>query len=138
MSSKITLELGPAPCSKAHSWVASSIFRRLLRQALTCDWLRALTKFGMAIAASMPIKATTIIISMSVKPRVRIAAIFIRFIWPGASACVNHHDFRRSTIQALYCIKASPDAIPREHYRCQTQKYEGFKVQPEIIDYKVL
>ena len=37
-------------------------------QAFFCDSARDLTKFGIAMAAKMPMIATTIIISTSVKP----------------------------------------------------------------------
>src|SRR2546429_8231681 len=37
-------------------------------QAFICDWVRARTKLGIAIAARRPIMATTIMISTSVKP----------------------------------------------------------------------
>src|ERR1044071_2353098 len=37
-------------------------------QALVWDWVRAFTKFGTAIAASNPMIATTIMISINVKP----------------------------------------------------------------------
>ena len=54
--------------SNAQVWVALSIWRRLLMQAFFCDWVRARTKLGIAIAASKPMMATTIIISTSVNP----------------------------------------------------------------------
>ena len=54
--------------SSAHCCFAESIWRRLLMQAFCCEVARALTKFGIAIAASKPMMATTIMISTSVKP----------------------------------------------------------------------
>jgi hypothetical protein len=46
-------------------------------QAFCCDVVRALTKLGIAIAARRPMMATTIMISTSVKPAVRVLRIFI-------------------------------------------------------------
>src|SRR5210317_680399 len=50
------------------SSMASSIRRRLFTQSFFCVSERALTSDGMAIAASKPMMATTIMISTSVKP----------------------------------------------------------------------
>src|SRR5438105_1010270 len=58
-------------CSRAHCSMAPSICRRLLMQAFFCAEVRALTKFGIAIAASRPMIATTIMISTRVKPYFR-------------------------------------------------------------------
>src|ERR1017187_1346201 len=58
----------PTLFSNAQVWVALSIWRRLLMHAFFCDWVRARTKLGMAIAASKPMMATTIMISTSVNP----------------------------------------------------------------------
>src|SRR6266478_4347449 len=63
--------------SRAHSWAAPSIWRRLLMHALACEVVRALTKLGIAMAARRPMMATTIMISTSVKPDLRIVFIFI-------------------------------------------------------------
>src|SRR6266478_2373731 len=67
-SENTTGAVGACLFSMAHCWIASSIWRRLLMQAFI--WLveRALMKLGIAIAASIPIMVTTIIISSSVKP----------------------------------------------------------------------
>ena len=59
------------PLSKAHCCFAASMMRRLLMQALVWDVCRARTKLGIAIAASKPMMATTIMISTSVKPDLR-------------------------------------------------------------------
>ena len=56
------------PRSSANSFAAESICFRLLMQAFACARARALTKLGIAIAASSPIMATTIMISTRVKP----------------------------------------------------------------------
>ena len=40
-------------------------------QALACEVARAFTKFGIAMAASKPMMATTIMISTRVKPALR-------------------------------------------------------------------
>src|SRR4051812_11603585 len=111
MLSKETAEPGPAPCSKAHSWVASSILRKLLTQAFSCDWPRALTRLGIAMAASMPIRLTTIIISSNVNPRVRFAEVFI--------SCL------------VICNRTlpSPTTTGREHAGCHLQK--GEKSEPK-------
>ena len=68
------------PLSKANSWAAASIWRRLLMQALACDVARAFTKLGMAMAAKRPIMATTIMISTKVKPALRRAFVFFIFV----------------------------------------------------------
>ena len=60
-----------------HGCLAPSIWRRLLMQAFCCAELRAFTKLGMAIAASKPMMATTIMISTSVKPDLREVLVFI-------------------------------------------------------------
>src|SRR5579862_3743519 len=54
--------------SKAHCCLAPSIWRKLLMQALVCEVVRARTKLGIAMAASKPMMATTIMISTSVNP----------------------------------------------------------------------
>ena len=49
-------------------------------QALACEVARALTKFGIAIAANRPMMDTTIMISTSVKPALRmVSVVFISF-----------------------------------------------------------
>src|SRR5579862_4050471 len=69
--------------AKAICWQAESIWRRLLMQALACEVARAFTKFGIAIAARRPIIATTIMISTSVKPALRLFLVcFIFFFFP--------------------------------------------------------
>jgi len=51
-------------------------------QALHCEVARARTKLGIAIAASRPMMATTIIISTNVKPALREGlVVFICFIF---------------------------------------------------------
>src|SRR2546427_2165415 len=64
-------------CSNAQLALAPSICLRLAMQALF--WLseRALIKFGIAMAASRAIMATTIMISTSVKPALRDEFVFI-------------------------------------------------------------
>src|SRR5476649_2384822 len=64
--------------SKANWLAAASIWRRLLMQAFCCEVARAFTKFGIAMAAKRPMMATTIMISTSVKPALRM--FFIVFI----------------------------------------------------------
>src|ERR1039457_2054459 len=64
-------------CSSAYCCVAAAYCRRLLMQAFICDVVRALTKFGIAIAANRPMMATTIMISTSVNPAMREVLMFI-------------------------------------------------------------
>src|SRR5690242_10819816 len=54
--------------SSAHCCLALSICRRLLMHVLACELVRARTQVGVAIVASSPIKATTIMISTRVNP----------------------------------------------------------------------
>src|ERR1700744_5641192 len=67
--------------SKAHSCFAPSIWRRLLMHAFCCAVVRACTKLGIAIAAKRPMMATTIMISISVKPALMEELIFIRLLF---------------------------------------------------------
>src|SRR5580658_2316227 len=67
------------PVSNAHSFTAAVICRILLMQAFCCEVARAFTKLGMAMAASKPIMATTIIISTRVKPALRDCFICFMF-----------------------------------------------------------
>ena len=48
-------------------------------QAFCCAVVRACTKLGMAMAANRPMMATTIMISIRVKPALREEVFFIRF-----------------------------------------------------------
>ena len=52
-------------------------------QAFCCEVVRALTKLGIAIAASNPIMATTIMISTSVNPALRLFFVCIMFTFAG-------------------------------------------------------
>src|ERR1051325_5689055 len=63
--------------SIAQVWIAPSSCRKLLIQAPFCAVARALTKLGMAMAASIPMMATTIMISTSVNPDLRDIVVFI-------------------------------------------------------------
>src|SRR5258708_1016537 len=72
---------GPALFSSAQVCLAPSIWRRLLMHAFCCAFKRARTKLGMAMVASNPMMATTIMISTSVKPAARECLLFIRFIF---------------------------------------------------------
>src|SRR5579884_1938578 len=67
------------PVSSAHSLMAPSTWRRLLMQALACEVARALMKLGIAIAANRPMMATTIMISTSVKPALRVGLVVFMF-----------------------------------------------------------
>src|SRR5947199_3463498 len=67
----------PFLVSNAHCSLAPSIWRRLLMHALVWAVVRAFTKFGIAMAASNPMIATTIMISTSVKPAVLCVLICI-------------------------------------------------------------
>ena len=69
--------------------MAPSIWRRLLMQAFFWAVVRAFTKFGIAIAASKPMMATTIMISTRVKPDfllvllIFIVLFSVRAVWTG-------------------------------------------------------
>src|SRR5215471_3513741 len=76
-SVSVTVAAGSFLNSSAHCWTAPSIWRRLLMQAFCCEVVRAFTKFGIAIAASKPMIATTIMISTRVKPDFLDVLIFI-------------------------------------------------------------
>src|SRR5258708_2263375 len=82
MSELTTVALLCCLASRAHSWAAPSIWRRLLMHALACEVVRALMKLGIAIAASKPMMATTIMISTSLKPDLRIVLTFILVFLP--------------------------------------------------------
>src|SRR6185312_6271581 len=71
---------GPALLSMAHVVLAPSSWRRLLMQAVCFALALARMKLGMAMVASRPMMATTIMISTSVKPAVEGALIFIEFV----------------------------------------------------------
>src|SRR5258706_3324821 len=75
--SRVYVSVGLFLFSKAQVWTAPSIWRRLLMQAFCWEVVRARTKFGIAIAASRPIMATTIMISTSVKADLLSILIFI-------------------------------------------------------------
>src|SRR5438105_3356964 len=77
MVSRMYVSVGPFLFSNAQVWTAPSIWRRLLMHAFCCEVVRARTKFGIAIATSRPIMATTIMISTSVKPDLLGTLIFI-------------------------------------------------------------
>src|SRR5258708_37759614 len=67
--------------SSAQVCFAPSIWRRLLMHAFCCAFKRARTKLGIAMVASNPMMATTIMISTSVKPAARECLFFIRLIF---------------------------------------------------------
>src|ERR1035437_3650278 len=79
-------------CISSANWLAAaSIWRRLLMQALACEVARALTKFGIAMAARRPIMATTIMISTRVKPALRrFLVVFILFFLSFFGCGVNY------------------------------------------------
>src|SRR5436190_17710013 len=68
-------------CSKAQEALAPSICLRLAMQAFFWLAVRAFTKLGIAMAASKPMIATTIMISTSVKPARREVLSFILLIY---------------------------------------------------------
>src|SRR6266404_4163498 len=74
--------------SRAQVALAPSICLRLAMQAARWLAVRALTKLGMAMAASNPMMATTIMISTNVKPALRDVLTFILFL-PFLSRGVN-------------------------------------------------
>src|SRR5580692_8831012 len=82
-SALMTVEPVCWPVSRAHWFTAAVICRMLLMQAFCCEVARAFTKLGIAMAASKPMMATTIIISTSVKPALRDCFMFfiLRFFF---------------------------------------------------------
>src|SRR6201996_8345 len=77
---KLMVEPVDLPVSRANWLAAASIWRRLLMQALACEVARAFTKFGIAMAASKPMMATTIMISTRVKPALRMFLFVFIFL----------------------------------------------------------
>src|SRR5262245_45123218 len=69
-------------CSSAQVDLAPSICFKLAIQALVWLAVRALTKLGIAMAASKPMMATTIMISTKVKPELDALRIFIQWCLP--------------------------------------------------------
>src|SRR5882724_13495184 len=101
MARLLRVALVDCPVSSAHSLIAPSIWRRLLMQALACDVARALMKLGIAIAASRPMMATTIMISTSVKPALRdvlfVFIVLVVFLFCGVNETtggLHDYDFR--------------------------------------------
>src|SRR5580658_1550593 len=90
------------PVSRANSLAAASIWRRLLMQALACEVARAFTKFGIAMAASKPMMATTIIISTNVKPALRM------FLY----------------VFIFFCLVTEADSTPNSGYLAYSQVVE--------------
>src|SRR5579871_4792300 len=90
--------------SKAQVCFAPSIWRRLLMQALCWALRRARTKLGIAIVASKPMMATTIMISTRVKPPARLVLFFIVSTFLKSS-------FRRPIAYALWAdyFRDKPD-----------------------------
>src|SRR5580698_4722187 len=83
------------PVSRAHSFTAAVIWRMLLIQAFCCEVARAFTKLGIAMAASKPMMATTIMISTRVKPALRDCFIcFILFLLSVLRVAVEHNHRR--------------------------------------------
>src|ERR1035437_2992218 len=77
-------------------------------QALLCAVARALTKFGIAMAAKRPMRATTIMISTSVKPALRmflICFIFILFVFLfyAAEQCGRRVDMMTTFVHLIAC-----------------------------------
>src|ERR1700761_7531448 len=87
--------------SRAQSCLAPSIWRRLLMQAFCCAVVRACTKLGIAIAASKPMMATTIMISINVKPALREELIFILLCFVLFYCGVN-----QARAGLIYCVQS--------------------------------
>src|SRR3954463_1453215 len=81
MLAKVGTALWPALFSKAQVCLAPSIWRKLLMQALCWALRRARTKLGMAMGASRPMMATTIMISTRGKPALRERLVFIQLVF---------------------------------------------------------
>src|SRR5271154_5825632 len=100
-------------CSNANWLAAASIWRRLLMQAFCCEVARAFTKLGIAIAANRPMMATTIMISTSVKPALRMFFIVFIFYFLSFMRC-EHHD--RRVIMITYLFTSLPVATALASY----------------------
>src|SRR5579859_4010723 len=91
--------------SNANWLAAASIWRRLLIQAFACEVARALTKFGIAIAAKRPMMATTIMISTSVKPALRVFLIcFICTFWSTRRGRRDRRVLYDDIFAHIYCL----------------------------------
>src|SRR5690349_2449962 len=90
--------------SSAHCCLPPSIWRRLLMQVFFWAELRAFTKFGMAMAASRPMMATTIMISTSVKPALRVVVVFICFVFYGAPWTTQRAGLYDYTFSSTHCL----------------------------------
>src|SRR5580692_9522688 len=77
----------------------------LLMQAFCCEVARAFTKLGMAMAASKPIMATTIMISTRVKPALR--DCFILFMFQ-LSLCQRSERRNRRVIMITFVFTGLP------------------------------
>src|SRR5581483_11989565 len=77
MLAMVGMVLGPALLSRAQVCLAPSSWRRLLMQAVCLALALARMKLGMAMVASSPMMATTIMISTRVKPELRRDLIFM-------------------------------------------------------------
>src|SRR5262245_25464838 len=78
-------------------------------QALVCEVWRARTKLGMAIAASKPMMATTIMISTRVKPALLEVLIFIfylafRFSFSGVNLGNRRFITKYMFVRFTYCL----------------------------------
>src|ERR1700719_3724317 len=120
MSVNAGVGVGAALNSKAHCCLAPSIWRRLLMQAFCWAVVRARTKLGMAIAANRPIMATTIMISTSVKPDLRVFLIFIRLLF----LLRRERSNGRVNLLSLHCV--------HNIARCDTAVVDQAVTMPEV------
>ena len=113
--------------SNAHCCLAPSIWRKLLMQAFICEVVRARTKFGIAIAASNPMIATTIMISTRVKPDFFDVLILILALF--AFLFLRREPAAGGLERSLLCsLIARCDRITKDQQgRCQT-KYPAILV----------
>ena len=81
MSASVKGSLSRLLFSTANWSIAESICFMLMMQEFACAVFLFLTKFGIAMAASIPIIATTIMISTNVKPAPRFVLSFIILFW---------------------------------------------------------
>src|ERR1035438_1268890 len=110
MSVKATVAEVAFLFSNAQVWTALSIWRRLLMQAFFCDCVRARTKLGIAIAASKPMMATTIMISTSVNPDLFDVLFFIlalSFCCCGVNEATSGFIIRTTVVHGLLVAPAS-------------------------------
>src|SRR5438094_5880540 len=122
----------PAPVllSRAHWSFEFSIMRRLLRIELSWPLSRALSALGVDIPANNPMMATTIMISRSVKPLLRLAFIcIIRFSF----LCYQREPCRRRlllTNMGVHELPSTNRSNPSEQIGCHIRRDQSPQAAP--------